>query len=142
MINRFSDPFEPLLSLQRALERAMNEDFFGLSTTSRGTYPPISIFKGPENFRLRVEIPGVRREDIDIEVTGDLVRISGERRPEHDTGEVSTHRRERSFGRFDRTLKLPIAVEAEHVSANYTDGILTVDLPFADSAKPKRIAIN
>jgi HSP20 family protein len=138
----FGEAFEPLLSLQRALDRAMSEDFFGLSTTSKGAFPPVSVFKGESGLTLRAELPGVRREDIQVEVEGDLVRLSGERRPDYDRGEVSIHRKERAFGRFDRTLRLPIAVAADQVRADYADGVLTVQLPLAESAKPKRIAIN
>jgi HSP20 family protein len=138
----FGEAFEPLLSLQRALDRAMGEDFFGLSTTNKGTFPPVSVFKSEQGLTLRAELPGVRREDIHIDVEGDLVRLSGERRPDYDRGEVSAHRRERAFGRFDRTLRLPIAVDPDKVRADYADGVLTVDLPLAESAKVKRIAIN
>lgn len=141
MMSDFARSFEPLLSLQRALEQAMDRDFFGLSTTDRGSFPPIGVFKGEDDFLVAAEIPGVRKEDIQLEVKNDLLRISAERRPPYDAKEASTHRRERSFGRFDRTVKLPFAVNAERVSADYADGILQIRLPVAESAKPRKIAV-
>jgi HSP20 family protein len=141
MVNEFARTWEPLLSLQHALERAMNEDFFGFSTTNRGVFPGVSVFKGQEELLLTAEMPGVNKDDIHLEIKNDLFRVYGERRPDFDSKEVSTHRREREYGSFDRTLKLPFRIEAEKVVARYENGILKVNLPLAESAKTRKVQI-
>jgi HSP20 family protein len=141
MLSDFTRSFEPLLSLQQALDQAMGRDFFGLSTTDRGTFPPVSVFKAEDEFLVTAELPGIRKESLSIEVKNDLLRLSGERKPDYDPKEVSVHRNERSFGRFDRTVRLPFAVNAEAVRAEYQDGVLSVRLPLSESVKPKKITI-
>ncbi len=142
MSTDFARTWEPLVSLQRAIESAMNQNFFGFATTDQGIFPAISVFKGENELLLTAELPGTRKQDINIEVKNDLFRVSGERKVDFDPKEVSTHRRERPEGLFDRTLKLPFAINAEAVSASYEDGILRVTLPFAESAKSKKVQIS
>lgn len=141
MAYEFPRSLEPLLALQRAMERAMSEDFFGFSTTNRGSFPPVSVFKGQDEVLLTAELPGVRKEDLTLEVKNDLLRLAGERRPDYDGNEVSVHRQERSFGRFDRSVKLPFPVDPDKVRATFENGVLSVALPLAEAAKPKKIAI-
>lgn len=141
MLGELTRSWEPLLSLQRSLERAMSRDVFGAATSDRGVFPPISIWKDREEVLITAEIPGVRKEDINIEVKSDLLRIFGDRRPDFDSKEVSVHRRERSVGNFDRTLKLPVVVEADRAKASFEAGVLKIVLPLAETSKTKRILI-
>ena len=142
MFNEFSRGLEPLLSFQAAMERAMERDFFGHGTPSRGTFPPISVFKSGDDHVLTAELPGAQKDAIEIEVKGDLLRIFGERKPDFARQEVSLHRHERSFGRFDRTVKLPFAIDAARVRASYENGVLSVTLPPLEADKPKKIAVS
>lgn len=142
MNTNFGRTWDPLVSLQNAIEAAMGQNFFGLATSDQGVFPAISVFKGENELLLTAELPGVRKEDISVEVKNDLFRIFGERKIDFDPKEVSTHRRERPVGVFDRTLKLPFAVNADMVQATYEEGILRVNLPFAESAKTKKVKIS
>ena len=86
-------------------------------------------------------MPGVKKEDLDIQVRGDTLRIQGKKTIAYDDG-ASVHRRERAAGQFDRTLTLPAEVDAAKVAAEYRDGVLTLRLPRAESAKPRTVTIN
>lgn len=142
MVTYFGTPFERLLSLQDALERAMNFDYFGLSTSNRAGFPPIDVFKDGEDLVLKAEIPGVKKEDVNVEIKEEQIRIHGERKPDFQAAEVSVHRLERPYDRFDRTFTLPFRVDDRGIKAKFEDGVLTVRLPQAETDKPRKIAIN
>jgi HSP20 family protein len=140
MFNRLSNAFDQVFALQRALDAAHRNDYFELGTPSRGGYPAIDLFKNGEDTVLIAEIPGVKKEEIKIEVKNNLFRISGERNIEYPE-DSSAHRLERRNRKFDRTIKLPIKVDAEKIKAEYQDGVLVVVLPRAESDKPKLIKV-
>jgi HSP20 family protein len=141
MMTPFTDAFESLSNLQRSFERAMSNDLFGMSTTNRGVFPGINVFRNKDEYVLIAELPGVRKDELSIEVHGDQIRLSGERRLDHSPKEVSVHRRERDFGRFDRTFRVPYTVDQDQVRAEFQDGILKVRLPQVEREKPRRVAI-
>ncbi len=132
--------FEELLGLQEAMDRTFNTGFFDSSTSSKGVYPAVNIFENDGEMVLVAELPGVKKEDLDIEVKRNTVRLAGERNIEHGKN-VSYHRVERNSSKFDRTLRLPINVEADKVKAEYKDGLLVLSLPRAEIDKPKQITI-
>jgi HSP20 family protein len=140
MVVRFSDPFETLLGLQRALESARSSDWFGLGTTSRGTFPPVNVFQQGDDFVVVTEIPGVNKSDLELKVKENQLQIAGKRGSSHGEG-VSLHRRERRTGSFDRTVSFPAEIDAQGVKAEYRDGILAVFVPRAASAKPRTVSI-
>lgn len=140
MIMRFSDPFETLLGLQRALESASSSDWFGLGTTSRGAFPPVNVFQQDDDFVVVTEIPGVNKRDLELKVKENQLQISGKRGSTYGEG-VSLHRRERRTGSFDRTVSFPTEIDAQGVKAEYRDGILAVFVPRAASAKPRTVSI-
>lgn len=139
MVTRF-DPFEALLQVQRDLEKSRNSDWFGRSTTSRGTFPPVNIFQQEHDLVLIAELAGVRKEDLGISIQSNQLRLSGNKSVEYGE-QASMHRRERSSGGFDRTFNLPIEVNPEGAKAEYRDGILAIFLPQAEKDRPKTIAI-
>jgi len=141
MVIRVRDPFAALLGLQRAMEGVMGSDWFGSRTSGSGAFPLVNVFNDGEDFVLVAELPGVKKEDLDIQVRGDTLRIQGKKAISYDEG-ASVHRRERSTGQFDRTLTLPAEVDATKVAAEYRDGVLTLRLPRAESAKPRTVTIN
>ena len=79
MVLRMRDPFAALLAVQRAMDSAMRSDWFGIRTTGRGAFPPVNVFEQGEDFDLVTELPGVKKEDLDIQVKGATVRIRGRR---------------------------------------------------------------
>jgi HSP20 family protein len=141
MVIRVRDPFSTLLGLQRAMESAMGSDWFGSRTSGSGAFPLINVFTDGDDFVVVAELPGVKKEDLDIQVRGDTLRIQGKKTITYDEN-ASVHRRERSAGQFDRTLALPDEVDSSKVAAEYRDGVLTLRLPRAESAKPRTVTIN
>lgn len=104
--------------------------------------PSLDVHEDKDNFTIRVELPGLKREDIDISLDNGTLVISGERKVENVSEDTAVHRREFSYGKFQRVLNLPSEVTADKVKAQYKDGILTVTLAKAEAAKPKQIAIS
>ena len=141
MVIRVRDPFASLVGLQRAMESVMGSDWFGSRMSGSGAFPLVNVFNDGDDFVVVAEVPGVKKEDLDIQVRGDTVRIRGKKTVAYDES-GSVHRRERAAGEFDRTLQLPDQIEVAAVNAEYRDGVLTLRLPRAESAKPRTVSIN
>jgi len=103
--------------------------------------PALDLYQNSDNVVAVVELPGMRREDIEISLHDGTLTISGERKRETSNGEKA-ERTERYIGKFRRSITLPTRVDANKVSATYRDGILTVTLPKATEAKPKQIPVS
>jgi len=103
--------------------------------------PALDVHEDKDGYTIRVEVPGMKREDIVVSLQDGALVISGERREEKITDETEVHRQERFYGKFSRALTLPTAVAGDKVKAAYKDGILTVTLPKAEEAKPKQIDV-
>jgi HSP20 family protein len=140
MITAFQDPFDTLFNLQRALDARSASDWLQNRTASSGPFPPINVFQQGEDILAIVELPGVDKEQLKIEAKENTIRISGKKNVAYPAG--SAHRRERTFGEFDRTISLPINVEADGINAEYRDGILALVLPRAERDKPRSIRIS
>jgi HSP20 family protein len=108
----------------------------------QGWAPLLDVHEDKDAYSIRVELPGMRREDIEVSLQNDALVISGERKAEAITAETEVHRQERYYGKFSRVLTLPSAVAGDQVKAAYKDGILTVTLPKAEEAKPKQITVS
>jgi HSP20 family protein len=104
--------------------------------------PALDVLEDKENFSVRVELPGLKREDIEVSIQDGALVITGERKAEKISEGTEVHQQERYHGKFLRTLALPTEVTAEKVAAQYKDGVLTVTLPKAEEAKPKVVAIS
>ncbi len=106
-----------------------------------GWSPALDIYQNNDNVVARLELPGMRKEDIEISLHDGTLTISGERKAESGEGDKA-ERTERYVGKFRRSVSLPAQVDAGKVTATYRDGILTVNLPKAEEAKPKQIQVN
>jgi HSP20 family protein len=123
-----------LANLQEELDRLFE-------TSVRAWAPALDVHEDKDKFTVNLELPGLKREDIAVQIEDGSLVISGERKVETVSDDTEVHRRERSYGKFSRTLTLPTAVAAEQVKASYKDGILSVTLPKAEAAKPKQIDV-
>ena len=141
MARLFSDPFESLFDIQRSLDAFRTSDWLSGGPSGTGSYPPLNVFRKGDDFVIVTELPGIQREDVEIQVQGNRVRISGKKAIQYDKG-ASLHRRERIAGGFDRSISIPIEVDANRVKAEYRNGVLALLLPRAERDKPKSIAIN
>lgn len=110
-----------------------------------GWSPALDLYQNNDNVVALVELPGMKKEDIEISLHDGTLTISGERKDESTNGNGDSHKAERSeryLGKFRRSISLPVRVDANKVNATYRDGILTVTLPKAEEAKPKQIRVN
>ena len=106
-----------------------------------GWSPALDLYQNNDNVVAVVELPGMKKDEIGIELHDGTLTISGERKHEGGNGDTA-ERTERYVGKFRRSITLPVRVDANKVSATYRDGILTVTLPKAEEAKPKQIQVN
>jgi HSP20 family protein len=137
---RLPIPFDTLLSLQQALDNYRTSAWLDAGLSGGGAYPPINVFRKGDDFTLVAEIPGVKKSDIDIQVKGRTVRISGTKGLDQPEA-ASLHRRERAAGQFDRAVSLPFEIDADRVQAQCVDGVLLLHLSRAEQDKPRSITI-
>ena len=135
------DPFEQLREFQRALDTFRSSGWLGSGLSAGGAYPPINVFRKGDDIVAIVEVPGVRKSDLDIRIERNTLRISGSKSVEYGD-RAATHRRERAAGRFDRAVTLPIDIDADKIQAEYRDGILALHLPRAERDKPRSITVS
>jgi HSP20 family protein len=108
---------------------------------SRSWVPAIDLVEAEEHFVLKADLPGLGEDDVSIEVEDGTLRISGERKAQHESSERGWYRIERSYGSFSRSLTLPDGVDAEGISANFDRGVLEVRIPKPEERKPRRVEI-
>jgi HSP20 family protein len=135
--------FGRLSSLRDEIERLFDEPLTALARTSQflSGVPALDVHEDKDNVVVKIELPGMKKEDIDVSLHDGNLSISGERKSEEKLEDAEVYRSERFFGRFERTVTLPAPVVAERVQAQYKDGVLTVTLPKAEEAKPKQIDV-
>jgi HSP20 family protein len=136
----FPDAFDALVQFQRALDSFRDSTWLDESVSGGGAFPPLNVFSKGDDIVLICEVPGVNKRELQIEVKGNTVRLAGERVLSYGD-RASVHRRERGQGKFDRTVTLPVEIDADRVKAEYRDGILALFLPRSESSKPRAIAI-
>ncbi len=135
------DPVDALLALQRELGSRFERPFgLDLGPSGRGVYPAINVFTDREGYVLRMEVPGVAAEDLEIETQSRTLRVSG-KRDIKTPGEGSFHRRERSGGEFSRSLQLPADLDVARAQAACKHGMLTIRIPKSEEAKPRQINV-
>ncbi len=135
------DPFDALLQFQQALDAFRTSGWLGTGPSGGGAYPPLNVFSKGDDIVIVTEVPGVRKEELQVQVKGKTIRIAGTKSV-HYGEQASLHRRERTSGTFDRTVSVPVEIDAENVRAECRDGILALYLPRAERDKPKTITIS
>lgn len=138
---RIQSPFNEIERIKQQMDHLL-EDFStrGYQRTAAGVYPPVNVGEDKENYYLYAELPGVKKEALVIEATGNTLSVSGEREIRTEEG-AKYHRKEREGGRFSRILTMPGDIQAEKVSARLQHGMLSVTIPKAEAEKPKKISI-
>jgi HSP20 family protein len=127
---RRSDPF--------ALMRSMLRD---LDAPVRRVFPAVNVWQGAESVAITAELPGMEPGDIEISIKDDLLTLSGERKAPDVPEGARWHRRERGFGKFSRTIRLPFAAREDRIEARMTHGVLRIAIARPDELKPKKIEI-
>jgi HSP20 family protein len=122
------------------------DSFFGRPATvaagERMWAPLVDMYETKDDLFVTLELPGVREKDVHVSITGDMLTVKGERRFESDVKDEGHYRLERVYGKFERSMPLPIPVQADKVKATYRDGVLEIRLPKVEEVKPKEIKID
>ena len=138
------EPMRELSNLRDEMERVFRQAFGGeVDEASLGGAwsPALDVEETEDAFEVHLEAPGIKPDDIEITLEEGVLSISGERKFYEDKSEEGFRRVERRFGRFHRALRLPAPVDADKVAATYRDGLLSVSVPKAEAAKPRKIEI-
>ncbi|MDD5559445.1 Hsp20/alpha crystallin family protein [Candidatus Methylomirabilis sp.] len=142
------DPFRDVMTLQErmnrlfdhALSRTRMDDEEGLTASMWS--PAVDIFETSDSIVMKAELPGVSRDNIDIQVEDNTLTLKGERKFEREVKEENYLRIERSYGAFQRAFNLPTGVQQDKIRAVFKDGVLEVTMPKAEEAKPKQVKID
>jgi len=145
-------PFRRVASLRDEVDSLFNLAFGRLTGTNggengrgsqllEGWFPAVDVYEDKDNLLVKAELPGLKKEDIEISLHEGFLTLSGERKQEQAREGAEVYRSERWAGRFHRTISLPCRVEADKIQATYNEGVLAVTLPKAEEAKPKQIQI-
>jgi HSP20 family protein len=139
------DPFRELTTLQDRMNRLFQETASGgeTSLTNSGAFiPPVDVYEDEQGLRLKLEVPGIDEKDLDVRIENNVLTVRGERKFEKEEKEENFHRIERRFGSFSRSFTLPQTVDTEGVTAEYKNGVLTLQLGKKAEAKPKQIKVS
>lgn len=138
----FRKPFNELERLQKQMNELYGAFTGGaLPMPSAGVFPLTNVTEDSNNYYVRAELPGIKSDELDIQVTSDGISIAGERNIAEEGNGVKYHRREREAGKFSRSINLPGDIDTNGVEASLENGILTVTIPKAEIAKPRQIAV-
>jgi HSP20 family protein len=137
------DPFRDLFAAHDRLGRMLSDEAgLGPSLEGIGAWlPPVDVIEESDRIIFRAEMPGVDRNDIDIEMENGTLVLRGEKKQEKNANDGAAHRVERYYGSFSRSFVLPSTIDAEKIAATYRDGVLEVVLPKSEEAKPRRIKV-
>jgi len=134
-------PWREMASMREALDRMFDEGVTTLTRNSDWQYPAINVRQTENNILIEADVPGMKQEDIDIEISDNIVTIAGERKASHEEKGANYFHKEVSFGSFRRSINLPVDVRGDKASADIVDGTLVVKLPKAEPEKPKTIKL-
>jgi HSP20 family protein len=135
------EPEREMMTLREAMNHLFDEAFTPMSMMHTMGAPTVDLYQTDDNIVVRASLPGMKADDVQISINGDLLTIKGEFKEKQDKKEKSYHLREHRYGSFERTLSLPSLVESDKAHADFEDGILTITLPKSEAIKPKMITV-
>jgi len=138
------DPFRDLESLQEDVNRLFQDRFSGPRKSlspERPWAPVVDVIEDEDAIIVRTELAGMKKEDIDIEFTGDTLTIKGERKFENEERKENFVRVERTYGQFQRSFTIGVPIKSDQVKASYKDGILEITIPKSEEIKPKKVEV-
>lgn len=144
-VSRTFSPFWPMQRLQREFDRLLGHPFDGWLTSDEPLIedwlPAVNVYEEKNRLVVKAELPGMKKEEFEVYMTGENLNIAGERKAESEEKTADMHRSERYFGRFHRIIPLPTPVKADAIEAHYKDGILTINCPKTDEAKRRQVEV-
>jgi HSP20 family protein len=142
------DLFGGLSQLQNELDRFFNGPSFLRGSAPRSTalfentwVPAVDVYETKENIRVKAELPGLKKDEVQVSVQDGILSLKGERKQETDEKQEGYRRVEMIYGQFHRAIQLPTSVDTAKIKANYKDGVLDIVLPKKEEAKPKTIDV-
>ncbi len=138
-------PFTELMSLRQAMDRLFDDSFVRpsriLSTFSEAGAPTLDVYQTPNDVVVKTALPGLKPEDVSIDITGETLTIKGESKTEQEVKEEDYLYRERRYGAFSRSVVLPSELKSDKAEATMEDGVLTLTIPKTEEVKPKAIKV-
>lgn len=145
-VSRTFSPFLPVQRLQHQIDRwvgypisewlTSNEPFF------EDWMPAVNVYEEKNSIVVKAELPGMKKDDFEVYMTGDGLNIAGERKEESERKTANGHRSERRFGHFHRIISLPASIKADSISGQYKDGILTITCPKGEDARREQVKVS
>ncbi|MGQ9833793.1 MAG: Hsp20/alpha crystallin family protein [Candidatus Villigracilaceae bacterium] len=136
------EPMREMMTLREAMDRLFDEAFTRpLSLSNVAPMPAIDMYQTDDEVVVKAALPGLKPDDVQISVTGDLLTLRGEFKQENEKKDATYHIREHRYGAFERSIMLPTDVQTEKAKADFENGVLTITLPKAEAVKPKTISI-
>ena len=142
-------PFRSAMSDVAVLQNRLNSIFndfarpeAGQETLAAGNFvPAVDVYEDEQKLVLKLEVPGIKQEDLDVRVENQTLTVKGERKLENEEKEENFHRIERRFGTFTRSFTLPVSVDTASIAAKYENGVLAIQLAKKEAAKPRQVKV-
>jgi HSP20 family protein len=138
-------PLWPIRRLQTEIDRLFEEPFGAWLapdvSSFEGWMPVVDVYEDKNNVYLKAEIPGMKKEEFEVYMSGENLNLAGERKVETEEKTTESYRSERYFGRFHRSIPLPVPVDAGKIDAHYRDGVLTITCPKTAEALRKQVEV-
>jgi HSP20 family protein len=138
---RFGSPIDVMQRMRRDMDQLLGMLNTPASVANVGVFPAVRLSQNKDSYYVRAELPGTDANDLDIQVTGRNLSISGERKIVSESEKARYHRREREAGKFSRIMSMPGDVDSDKVDASFVNGILTVTIPKSETQKPRQITV-
>ena len=141
------DPFRDMLSLRDRMDRLFDDSLSRMrgpedATPHSAWSPAVDVYETSDNLVLKAELPGIKKEDVSVEVKDNTLSMKGERKFEKDIEEENYHRMERAYGSFYRLFSLPTTVDPDKIRASFKNGVLEITVPKIEVEKPKQITVD
>lgn len=141
------NPWKEMSTLQNRINSLFNEPFFRSSGEDAelrlgAWYPAVDMFDEEDKIVIKAELPGMDKKDVSVDIKDRVLTLSGERKYDNEVKEENYYRRERSYGKFKRAFNLPADTDSAKIKANFSDGVLKIEIPKPEEQKPKQITIH
>ena len=141
------NPWREMSTMENRINRMFNEPFWPAGRldddTGMGMWnPAVDLYEKDDHFVIKAELPGVDKKDISIDLKDRVLTLSGERSNRNEVKEENFYRKERSYGKFQRSFTLPADVDADKIKAEFKDGLLKIEVPKPEQQKPKQVTIH
>jgi HSP20 family protein len=140
------NPWREMTTLQNRINNFFDDNYFPTSREDKEFmgvwYPVVDMFEKDDGVVIKAELPGMEKKDISIDIKDRVLTVKGERKHENEVKEENYYRKERSYGRFQRSFSLPAEVDSDKIKAEFKDGLLKIEIPMPEEKKPKQITVH